>query len=70
MKNTARQDTCSISQPPSTGPSAAVMAVAPDQVPMARPRAPPVKKALMSERLPGTSSAAPMPCTARAAMSS
>ncbi len=27
-----------MSQPPSTGPSAAVMAVNPDQVPMARPR--------------------------------
>ena len=38
MKKTARQEKCSINHPPSTGPIAAVMAVNPDQVPMARPR--------------------------------
>ena len=37
-KNTARQLTCSISQPPVTGPIAAVIALKPDHVPIARPR--------------------------------
>jgi hypothetical protein len=35
---------------------------------MARPRSDSGKVALISERLPGTSSAAPAPCTARAAI--
>src|ERR1700757_2626438 len=35
MKNTQRQEACSTSQPPRTGPSAVVIAVKPDQVPMA-----------------------------------
>ncbi len=50
-----------MSHPPSTGPSAVVIAVKPDQVPMARPRAFSSKDALMIVRLPGTSSAAPTP---------
>ena len=37
-KNTARQLTCSTSQPPRTGPIAVVMAPKPDHVPIARPR--------------------------------
>ncbi|OOO00831.1 MAG: hypothetical protein USCGTAYLOR_02972 [Chromatiales bacterium USCg_Taylor] len=41
----------------------------PDQVPIARPRSFAGKDALMSARLPGTRSAAPTPCTARAVMS-
>ncbi len=44
------------------------MPLKPDQVPMARPRSPSAKVALISARLPGTSSAAPTPCTARAAI--
>lgn len=38
----------------------------PDQVPIARPRCSSLKEALIIARLPGTSKAAPMPCTARA----
>jgi hypothetical protein len=45
------------------------MAVNPDQVPMARPRSSFGNDALMMARLPGTSSAAPTPCNARAKMS-
>ncbi len=68
MKKTQRHDRCSISQPPRTGPSAVVIAVAPDQVPMALPRSLSSKHALMSARLSGTRNAAPIPCTALAAM--
>jgi hypothetical protein len=45
------------------------MPLKPDQVPMALPRSFSGNDALMSARLPGTSSAPPMPCTARAAIS-
>ena len=38
IKNTHRQDACCTSHPPSTGPIAAVIAVKPDHVPIARPR--------------------------------
>ena len=41
----------------------------PDQVPIARPRASPAKTALMIARLPGTSSAPPIPWTARETIS-
>src|SRR5450432_611897 len=37
-KNTHRQEACPTSQPPSTGPTAVVMAVKPDHVPIAWPR--------------------------------
>ena len=67
-KNTARQLMCSINQPPVTGPIAAVIAVKPDQVPIARPRSASAKVALMMARLPGTRKAAPSPCSARPAM--
>ena len=60
-KNAARQVTCSISQPPATGPMPDVMALKPDHVPMARPRSAPSNVALMIARLPGTSRAAPTP---------
>ena len=66
MKKTARQETCSINQPPRTGPIAAVIALKPDQVPIARPRSSSRKELLMMARLPGTSNAAPNPWTARA----
>ena len=55
-----------MSQPPNTGPSAVVIVVNPDQVPMARPRSFSAKNALTIERLPGTINAAPTPWTARA----
>src|SRR5215813_9326662 len=61
IKKTQRQDACSTSQPPKTGPIAAVIAVNPDQVPMARPRLSSGNEALISARLPGTSKAAPAP---------
>src|SRR5262245_54447090 len=48
----------------------AVIALKPDQVPIALPRSPSANDALMIARLPGTRSAPPSPCTARAAMSS
>src|SRR5271154_1140136 len=38
MKNAQRQEACSISHPPRTGPKAVVIAVKPDHVPIARPR--------------------------------
>ena len=69
MKKISRQDHASTSQPPSTGPSAVVSAEDPAQVPIARPRSPSGKCALMIARLLGTSSAPPIPCTARAAIS-
>src|SRR6202167_5420324 len=69
MKNTHRQEPCSINHPPRTGPTAAVMEVNPDQVPMARPRSSSEKLALISARLPGTSNAPPTPCTPLAIIS-
>src|SRR5207244_1371410 len=61
MKKTQRQEACSTSQPPSTGPTAVVIAVKPDHVPIAWPRLCSSKDVLMIARLPGTSSAAPTP---------
>jgi hypothetical protein len=69
MKNIQRQEACSTIQPPSTGPTPAEIAVKPDQVPMARPLSSSENAALIIARLPGTSRAAPTPCTARAATS-
>ena len=68
-KKAERQLRFSISQPPSTGPTAVVIALKPDHVPIARPRSAPSKVALMIARLPGTSNAAPIPCSARATIS-
>ena len=61
MKNTQRHDTCWINHPPKTGPTAAVIAVNPDQVPIARPRSSALNDELISARLPGTRSAPPTP---------
>src|SRR5665213_2046964 len=66
MKNAHLQDACCTSQPPNTGPIAAVMDVKPDQVPIARPLSASEKLTLISAKLPGTSSAPPIPCTPRA----
>ena len=51
-------------------PGAAVIDVNPDHIPMARPRSCSGKLALINARLPGTSIAAPIPCTALATISS
>src|SRR5262245_36367488 len=67
MKKTQCHDTCSISHPPRTGPRAVVIAVNPDQVPIACPRDCSSKDALMIARLPGTRNAAATPCTQRQA---
>src|SRR3954453_16752396 len=69
MKKIHRHEACSMSQPPSTGPSAVMMEVKPDHVPMARPRVLSSKVAPVIERLPGPRNAAPMPSTDRAAIS-
>src|SRR5882724_3734850 len=61
MKNTHRQEACSTNQPPRTGPTALVIAVKPDQVPIAAPRLCSSKDVLIMARLPGTRSAAPIP---------
>src|ERR1700691_4173581 len=61
IRKTQRQDACCTSHPPRTGPIAVVIAVKPDHVPMAAPRFFSSKEALIIERLPGTSSAAPTP---------
>src|ERR1700687_6040401 len=61
IKNTHRQEACSTSQPPRTGPMAVVIAVNPDHVPIAGPRLFSSNDELISARLPGTSSAAPTP---------
>src|SRR5215831_19191146 len=69
IRKTQRQEACSIIHPPSTGPSAAVIEVKPDQVPIASPRSFSENDALISARLPGTRRAAPAPCTPRAMIS-
>ena len=69
MKNTHLHEPCSVNHPPSTGPMAAVIDVKPDHVPMARPRSFWEKLALIRARLPGTSSAPPIPWRPLATMS-
>ena len=56
-------------KPPSAGPKAPVIAVNPDQVPIALPRLSASNEALSSAKLPGISKAPPTPWRARAAMS-
>ncbi len=68
IKNAHRHDKCSMSHPPRTGPMAVVIAVAPDHVPIARPRSLSPNDALIRARLPGTRNAAPTPWIARAAI--
>ncbi len=69
MRNTPRHEACWASQPPSTGPPAAVIAANPDHVPIARPRSTPVNVALMSASDSGIAHAAPIPWMQRAAIS-
>ena len=68
-KKIARQETSSVSQPPSTGPSASAMADTPAHVPIALPRSSGGNALEMIERVPGIMNAAPMPWTARDATS-
>lgn len=67
-KKSQRHEPWATTHPPATGPMAPAIALNADHVPMAAPRSFAVFAALMSERLPGTSRAAPAPCRARAAM--
>ena len=64
----SRQDTAAISHPPRNGPTAVPTPAKPDQAPMALLRSSWRKDASRMARLPGVSSAAPMPCTARASI--
>ncbi len=68
MRNTQRHEATSTSHPPSSGPIAVATPPRPDQAPMARARSSVANDACRIARLPGVSSAAPTPCTARAAM--
>ena len=68
-KKIARQETYSVSAPPTAGPSASASADTPAQVPIARPRSAGGKVFEMIERVPGIMNAAPMPWTARPATS-
>jgi hypothetical protein len=65
IRKMARQPTVSISQPPSTGPIAAIVAPTEAQMPIARPRASPEKLAPRIARLLGIKTAAPTPCRPR-----
>ena len=58
-------DTCSTRNPPTIGPTASASAENAAQMPMAAPRSRPLKVAVMIESEPGSSSAAPSPCTNR-----
>ncbi len=59
-----------MSHPPKNGPMAVATPPRPDQAPTARARSSGWNTADRIARLPGTSSAAPIPCTARARTSS
>jgi hypothetical protein len=58
-------DTCSTRNPPTMGPMASASAENAAQIPMAAPRSRPLNVAVMIESEPGSSSAAPRPCTNR-----
>ena len=68
IRKATRQLIVSIRNPPSGGPSEVVIADAAAQNPIARPRTSRGKVAAMIARLCGTSSAPPIPCTARPAI--
>ena len=68
IRKIARQLTASISQPPTSGPTAAATPPSADQAPIARPRSSGWKLASMIARLPGVSRAPPMPWITRAAI--
>ena len=60
---------CSVSRPPTSGPIASASAETPAQMPIAIPRSLGGKVAAMIESVAGFISAAPAPCTTRAAIS-
>src|SRR3954452_13840020 len=68
-KKIARQETYSVSAPPTAGPSASASADTPAQVPIARPRSCGGKVLEMIERVPGIMNAPPTPWIARPATS-
>lgn len=68
-QNAQRHDTSVASQPPISGPIAAMPPIAEPQTANAMVRARPVKVALSVDRVLGTIMAAPMPCTSRAVIS-
>ncbi len=68
-KKIARQLTCSVRSPPTTGPIASASAETPAHVPIARPRSAGGKAFVTIESVAGIMNAAPMPCTARLATS-
>ena len=61
MRNTARHETCWVSQPPSTGPRIVVTEEAADHVPIALPRVVSSYAAVINARLSGIISEPPMP---------
>ncbi len=69
IKKAARHDTKSMSNPPTTGPIAAVTPENPDQVPIALPRSSSENEELMIASEPGIINAPPIPWIVRAAMS-
>jgi hypothetical protein len=68
-RNTSRQVHASTSQPPRKGPAAPAIPASPDHAPIARDRSAGANDAEMIARLPGVSSAPPMPCNSRAPIS-
>ena len=68
-KKIARQETSSVSQPPSSGPAASAIADTPAHVPIALPRSSGGNALEMIERVPGIMNAAPTPWSARDATS-
>ena len=65
MKKIARHVTSSVSQPPTSGPSASAIADTPAHVPIALPRSAGGNALVMIESVAGIISAAPTPWTAR-----
>jgi hypothetical protein len=60
-KKIARQLTCSVRKPPTTGPSASASAETPAHVPIALPRSCAGNAFVMIDRVAGIMNAAPMP---------
>ena len=69
MKKIQLQLTFSVRRPPTIGPIASASAETPAQMPIAVPRCRGGKVAVMIDSVAGFISAAPTPCTVRAAMS-
>ena len=61
MKKIARQLTCSVRKPPTTGPMASASALTPAQVPIAMPRCSGGNACVMIDSVAGIMNAAPMP---------